>query len=103
MAGALAIVLYPPPTDTATFEQVYEEEHVALAQRIPHLTRFVQIRIVGSPGGPAPYHRVAELHFASMEALQAALGTPEAQAAVGHAMQISTGGPPTILLAQQAD
>ena len=103
MAGAMAMVLYPPPTDLTAFEQVYQEEHVALAKSIPHLTRFVQIQVLGSPGGPAPYHRVAELHFASAELLQAALGTPEAQAAVAHALQISTGGPPLILLAQQSD
>jgi uncharacterized protein (TIGR02118 family) len=103
MASAMAIVLYPPPTDTAAFEQVYQQEHIALVQRIPHLTRFVQFQILGSPGGPAPYHRGAELHFASLEMLQAALGTPEAQAAVGHAMQISSGGPPVILLAHQPD
>jgi uncharacterized protein (TIGR02118 family) len=97
------MVLYPPPTDPAAFEQVYQEEHVALARRIPHLARFVQIQVLGSPAGPAPYSRVAELHFPSLELLQTALGTPEAQAAVAHAMQISTGGPPVILLAQQPD
>ena len=55
------IVLYPPPVDSATFEQRYTHEHVPMVfEKIPGLQKFVAARVLGTPSGPAPYQRVAE-------------------------------------------
>lgn len=95
------IVLYPPPTDTATFEQRYASEHVPMvSQKLTGVTRFIASRVLGTPAGAAPYQRVAELYFDTMESLQAAMASPGGQATVAHAMEISTGGAPVVLIAE---
>jgi uncharacterized protein (TIGR02118 family) len=95
------IVLYPPPTDVATFERRYHLEHAPMVlEKIPGLKKFVAARVIGSPAGAAPYQRVAELYFDSTESLQTALASAGGQAAVAHAMEISTGGAPVVLIAE---
>ena len=95
------IVLYPTPIDLETFERRYRLEHVPLVQgKIPGLTKFVAAQVLGTPAGPAPYQRVAELYFDSVESLQSAMASAEGQAAVAHAMEISTGGAPIVLIAE---
>ena len=95
------IVLYPSPDDVAVFERRYHDEHVPLAlANIPGLKRFFSAKVLGTPEGPAPYQCVAELYFDSMASLQAAMSAPEAQAVVAHAVEISTGGPPVVLIGE---
>ena len=94
------IVLYPTPTDPAMFERRYRAEHVQLAAKIPGLTKFVAAGVTGSPFGAPAYTRVAELYFDSMGSLQGGMGSAEGQAAVAHAMEISTGGAPVVLVAE---
>ena len=95
------IVLYPPPADTAIFERRYASEHVPMVgAKLAGVTKFVAARVLGTPSGAAPYQRVAELYFDTMESLQAAMASPGGQATVAHAMEISTGGPPVVLIAE---
>ena len=95
------IVLYPPPTDVATFERRYRDEHAPMVHaKIPGLKKFVAAKVLGAPAGAAPYQRVAELYFDSTEALQAAVASDGGQVTVGHALEISTGGPPVVLIAE---
>jgi uncharacterized protein (TIGR02118 family) len=95
------IVLYPPPTDVAAFERRYSAEHAPMVlQKIPGLKKFLAAKVLGTPAGAAPYQRVAELYFDSLESLQAATSSPGGQATVAHAMEISTGGPPVVLIAE---
>jgi uncharacterized protein (TIGR02118 family) len=96
-----ALVLYPPPVEAETFERRYRDEHVPMVlEKIPGLKKFSAGRVIGSPMGPAPYARVAELTFDSLEAFQTAFGSPGGQSAVGHALEISTGGPMTVLIVE---
>lgn len=104
MAGAKLVVLYPAPRDVDEFERAYTEDHVPMvtAQNFEGIRRFVASRIVGTAdGSPAPFHRVAELHFPSMEVLQAAAASSTAQEAVAHAVSISSGGKPVFLVAEE--
>ena len=95
------IVLYPPPADVATFERRYQAEHVPLVGKIPGLKKFVACGVLGTPAGtPAPYQRIAELYFDSAAAIQTAMGSPGGQAAVAHALEISTGGAPVVLIGE---
>src|SRR5690348_7267527 len=95
------IVLYPPPADVATFERRYTSEHTPMVlTKIPGLKRFVAANVIGSPAGKPPYQRVAELYFDSIESLQAAMDSPGGQTTVAHAMEISTGGAPIVLIAE---
>jgi uncharacterized protein (TIGR02118 family) len=104
MAGAKIMVLYPTPKDAEAFERVYRDEHSPMVTptTFPGLTHFVASRITGTAdGGRAPFARVAELHFPSLQALQAAAGTDAAKRAVAHAVSISSGGPPLFLIAEE--
>ena len=104
MAGAKIVVIYPTPRDVTTFERAYTQDHgpMVTPQNFKGLTRFVASKVVGTPdGSPPPFYRVAELHFPSMEALQAAAASPSAQKVVAHAVSISTGGKPIVLVAEE--
>src|SRR5262245_59977179 len=88
MAGAKLIVIYPTPRDVNTFERAYTQDHAPMvsAQTFKGIKKFVASKVVGTAdGSPAPFYRIAELHFPSMEALQAAAASPSAQKAVAHA------------------
>ena len=87
------VVLYPYPKDQAAFEKAYTSEHIPLvAKSLTRLTKAVYTRVLMSPQGASPFCRIAELHFPSLEALQADFSTPEAQELGAHAASISTGG-----------
>ena len=104
MATAKIVVLYPAPRDMGAFERAYTKDHVPMvsAQNFKGIKKFIASKIVGTPdGSPAPFHRIAELHFPSMEALQSAAASPTAQKVVAHAVTISNGGKPVFLVAEE--
>ncbi len=97
------VVLYPPPVDAVAFEKVYMEEHVPLVHaQMPGVTRLEASRVVSGDRGQRPFYWMAQLHFDSMDALRATTASDGAQRAAGHAQQISTGGPPTTLVMEDA-
>ena len=103
MAGAKVVVLYPYPKDVDEFERLYIEEHAPMVtpETFKGITKFVATKVIGSPDGSRPpYYRVAELHFPSLEALQAAASSPSGQKAVAHAVSISSGGKPVFMVAE---
>ncbi len=103
MAGAKIVVLYPAPRDVSAFERAYVDDHAPMVtpQNFKGLTRFVASKIVATPDGSAPpFHRIAELYFPSMAALEAAAGSASAQMAVAHAVSISSGGKPVFMVAE---
>jgi uncharacterized protein (TIGR02118 family) len=104
MPGAKIVVLYPPPKDVDKFERDYTQDHAPMVtpQNFAGITKFVASKVVGTPdGSPPPFHRIAELHFPSMAALQQAAGSSGAQQAVAHAISISSGGRPLIMVAEE--
>src|SRR5438128_11630686 len=103
MAEMKIVVIYPRPTDLEAFEKAYVEEHVPLAmEKIKGVIKFEATKVLGTPDGSTPpFFRIAELYFASMEALQESVASSGTQEAVAHAFAISTGGPPIVLVAEQ--
>jgi uncharacterized protein (TIGR02118 family) len=104
MAGAKLIVIYPSPRDVSTFERAYTQDHAPMvtAENFKGIKKFVASKVVGTAdGSAAPFYRIAELHFPSMDALQEAAASPSAQKAVAHAVSISTGGKPVFLVAEE--
>jgi len=96
------VVLYPYSKDKEAFEKAYTSEHIPqVAKSLTRLTKAVYTRVLMSPSGASPFCRIAELHYPSMEALQADFATPEAQALNVHAMSISTGGAPVALICEE--
>jgi uncharacterized protein (TIGR02118 family) len=101
MAGVKLVVMYPRPKDVDAFEKVYQSDHVPLAVKLPGKSKIVTTKMVGSPQGTPPFYRVAEIHFPSMEALQACAASAAGKEALGHAAAISTGGPPVVMIAEE--
>jgi uncharacterized protein (TIGR02118 family) len=94
------IVLYPNPTDLATFERRYHDEHAGMVSEHLSQAKFRAFKVVGSPAGSPPFARVAELEFPDSATMQSALGTPGGQATAAHAVEISTGGAPIFLVCE---
>ena len=102
MAAAKLIVIYPQPKDVAAFEKVYANEHVPLAvAKLERKTKIVATKVIASPQGAPPFHRIAEVYFNSLADLQAAASTPGGQEVIASAVSISSGGPPIFLVAEE--
>lgn len=91
MARLMAI--YKTPKDPTAFDAYYFSTHVPLAKKIPGLGAYeVSKGPVLTPRGPAPVHLVANLHFASMAALQAGLASAEGKATASDLKNFADGG-----------
>jgi len=103
MAGVKLLVIYPRPKDIAVFEKLYQEEHVPMAvDKLAGKTKFVATKVLATPDGTLPpFYRVAEVHFPSLEALQACAQSAGGKETVAHAVKISSGGAPIFLVAEE--
>jgi uncharacterized protein (TIGR02118 family) len=96
------IVMYPRPKDVQAFETVYMDEHVPLAiEKLIGKTKIVATRVLGSPSGKPAFHRIAEIHFPSMHALEECAASEGGKQTLANAVSISSGGPPVFLVAEQ--
>ena len=102
MAGVKLIVIYPRPKDVAVFEEAYQTEHVPLAvKKLAGKKKLVASKVLGSPQGTPPFYRIAEVHFPSMEALEACAASEGGKQTLAHAAAISSGGAPVLLVAEE--
>jgi hypothetical protein len=86
MADAKLMVIYPHPKDADVFEKVYQQEHVPLAvAKLSGKTKIV----------------ATEVHFPSMQALEACATSEGGKEVLAHAVKISSGGPPIFLVAEE--
>ena len=100
--GVKLVMLFPTPVDVATFERAYQNEQLPLVvTQLAGKTRGVLTRVLGAPGGQAPFYRITEIHFSSLEALQASLAAREAQSVAANAVSISSGGLPIFLVCDE--
>jgi uncharacterized protein (TIGR02118 family) len=96
------LVMYPRPQDVDAFENIYNHQHVPMAvEKLAGKTKIVASKIVGSPQGTPPFHRIAEIHFPSMEALQACAASDGGKQTIANAVAISSGGAPVFLVAEE--
>ncbi len=104
MATAKLIVMYPTPKDMDTFERAYADEHLPMAAPIfqaAGATKVVLTKISGAATGTSPIHRIAEIHFPSLQVLQTCAASQAGRDALAHAREISNGGAPTVLIAEE--
>ncbi len=83
------IALYRKPENTEEFDKRYFEGHVPLANKMPGLRRVEISRVLGAPQGDADYYLMAELYFDDMDALKAAMTSPEGKAAAKDVMSFA--------------
>jgi uncharacterized protein (TIGR02118 family) len=97
------LVIYPPPKDPARFDRAYREEHLPYAApRLVGATGVTTKRVLGAPGGSPFAHAISFVEFPSAEAAKTCAQSKSGQEALQHAASISTGGPPQILLIEDA-
>jgi uncharacterized protein (TIGR02118 family) len=102
MANVKLVVIYPRPKDIEAFEKVYQNEHVPLAvAKLGGKTKIVATKVLASPQGTPPFYRIAEIHFSSMQDLEASAASDGGKEALAHAVSISSGGPPIFLVAEK--
>jgi uncharacterized protein (TIGR02118 family) len=102
MSNAKLVVIYPCPKDVEAFEKIYQNEHVPMAvEKMAGKTKIVATKVVSSPQGPAPFYRIAEVHFPSMQALETCAASEGGKQTVAHAISISSGGTPIFLIAEE--
>jgi uncharacterized protein (TIGR02118 family) len=95
-------VAYPQPKDVEAFEAVYQNEHVPLAlANLAGKTKMVSTKTVQTPQGTPAFYRIAEVHFASLEALQRCAESTGGKETLANAVKISSGGPPVIMVAEE--
>lgn len=100
MPAAKLVVIYPVPTDLEKFERLYLEQHVPMAvAKLTGKTKIVATKVLSSAkSGPAPFHRIAEIHFSSMSALQACAASDGANETLANAASIC---PPIFIVAEE--
>jgi uncharacterized protein (TIGR02118 family) len=90
---ARLIAIYGTPKDTAAFDAYYFETHVPLAKSIPGLTRYeVSVGAVATPASSRRVHLVATMHFATLDALHAAMRSPAGRAVARDLVKFASGG-----------
>ena len=96
------VVIYPRPKDIQAFETIYNRDHVPMAvEKLSGKTKLVATRVLGSPNGKPPLHRIAEIHFPSMQALEACAASQGGKEVLANVVAISSGGPPIVLIAEE--
>ncbi len=85
-------VIYNHPTDPEAFEKYYAETHTPIALKIPDMIRFELTKFTETPDGQPAYYRMAEMCFATAEDMQAAMASPEGQAAANDLANFASGG-----------
>jgi uncharacterized protein (TIGR02118 family) len=89
---AQLLVLYNTPADPTAFDRYYHHTHSPLAQKIPGLRSYViSSGPVQALAGIVP-HLIAILNFDSLADLNAALASPEGQAAAADLSNFASGG-----------
>lgn len=102
MANVKLVVIYPRPKDVEAFEKVYQNEHVPMAvEKLVGKTKIVATKVLSSPQGAAPFHRIVEVYFPSTQSLEACAMSAGGKQTLAHAVSISSGGTPIFLVAEE--
>lgn len=80
------VALYKKPADTTAFDDHYFNTHLALSNQMPGLLKAEVSKVTGAPGGEAEYYLMCEMYFENMDALKAAMSSPEGKAAAKDLM-----------------
>jgi uncharacterized protein (TIGR02118 family) len=104
-ASAKIVVIYPRPRDEAAFEQVYQvykDVHLPMLEsKLKGISRLVATKVLSSPDGTPRTYRIAEIHFADAEALNACIKSDGARQVIDHAASISSGGVPIVMVCEE--
>lgn len=105
MANVKLIIKYPHPHDVYAFDHAYKEEHVPqMSEKLDGRTKIVTTTALPHAHHILPaYHRTAEIYFPSMDALLAATQSESGKEVLAQAAEISTGGAPSFIIAEEEE
>jgi uncharacterized protein (TIGR02118 family) len=91
---AKLLAMYRHPKDTGAFDRYYFNTHAPIAKRLPGLLGYEVTRGTVHTLAPegSPYYLIATLTFASVEAIRAALASPEGQTTAGDLANFAQAG-----------
>jgi uncharacterized protein (TIGR02118 family) len=91
---AKLLVLYGTPLDANAFDAYYFEKHVPIAKKIPGLLNYEisKAGVIPVGGAASAQHLAAILTFDSIQAIQAALTSPEGAQAAADLPNFASGG-----------
>ena len=85
--SAKLVAVYSQPENPAEFDKKYFGEHVPLVEKMPGLKNVSVVKLQKNlMGADVPYYMIAELAFDDVNALKAALASPEGKAAGANIM-----------------
>ncbi|MDS1117004.1 EthD family reductase [Gordonia westfalica] len=85
-------IIYNRPTDTAAFDEYYQNKHLPLVAKIPNLTRFAAGKCEALDANPPAAYALAQLYFDSKDQAGAAFASTEGQAAAADVGNFASGG-----------
>lgn len=96
---AKLIILYGHPEDPVAFEQYYTERHLPFAaEHMPQVRDAENLRATGTPdGAAAPYYRISQLTYDSLDELHAGIASDEGRAVLADLDNFATGGATVIV------
>lgn len=91
---AKLVVVYKKPKDPAHFDDYYFNKHVPMAWKMPGMRKYDTSKgpVKSFSGEPGDYYLLAIMEFDSLAAIDAALTSPEGQAAAADVPNYATGG-----------
>jgi uncharacterized protein (TIGR02118 family) len=96
------LILYPRQPEPEKFVAYYATTHLPLVRRIPGLAGFTYGFDLAAMAGESPYFCRFEADFASAEVMDAALRSPEGQAAANEVPNFAQGEPIILAFEKQA-
>ncbi len=92
-------VLYPSTGESTFDADYYRAKHIEIVHRVLKPQRFEFDK--GQDG--QPFHALAHLYFESPDAMQAAMGNPDAGEAMADIPNFYTGGEPQLQISEVVD
>ena len=77
------MITFSTPANLEVFESAYNDL-LALVERMPYIERRQVVNILGSPLGEAPYYRILEIYFATVEQMESSLRSTAGQETGGE-------------------
>ncbi len=86
------LLLFGNPIDSRAFDQHFAEVHRPLLANVPGLEALHVNTVAGAAKGKSPFHLIAELHFASEDAMQRGLNSEPGQRMARDFATFASGG-----------
>jgi uncharacterized protein (TIGR02118 family) len=91
---AKLLILYGHPADPVAFEDYYANRHIPYAvKHMPNVRGAENMRVLSTPeGAPAPYYRVSQMSYDSVDDLRTGIGSEDGQSTIADLANFATGG-----------